>query len=98
MALHPACHVVEDYLAATFPRSVIKEFEWAAQQSWVFKVSGLHHTFQLLVSTKLLDQTPEYEIDRLLREWHVASRMRLAGREWTLVTLHGVSLGVPEAL
>jgi hypothetical protein len=96
MALHPACHVVEDYLAATFPGSVIKEFEWMAQRSWVFKVSVPRHTFQLLVSTKWLDQPNEHEIDRLLRDWHVASRMRLAGRAWTLVTAAGVTQGLPE--
>lgn len=96
MALHPACHVVEDYLAATFPGSVIKEFEWTALRSWVFKVSVPHHTFQLLVSTALLDLTNEHEVDRLLREWQVASRMRLAGREWVRVTGEGVSQGQPE--
>ncbi|HLJ59270.1 MAG TPA: hypothetical protein VKZ50_06030 [bacterium] len=96
MALHPACHVVEDYLAAMFPRSVIEEFEWSAQRSWVFKVSVPRKTFHLLVSTKLLDQTNEHEIDRLLRELQVASRMRLADREWPLLTAEGVVLGLPK--
>lgn len=96
MALHPVCHVVENYLAATFPRGVIEEFEWTAQRCWVFKVTVPRHTFQLLVSTKFLDETHDHEIDRFLREWHVASRMRVAGREWTLVTAQGVTQGVPE--
>lgn len=98
MALHPACHVVEDYLAATFPRSVIEEFEWTARRCWAFKVSVPRLNFQLLVSTQFLDKTHDHEIGRLLRDWQVASRMRMVGtKEWVYVADSGVSLGVPEA-
>ena len=100
MALHPACHIVEDYLAAWFPKSIIEEFEWTAQRSWAFKVSVPQWlprlTFQLLVSTQFLDKTHDHEIARLLQDWHVASRMRMVGKkDWVYVTDSGVSLGVP---
>jgi hypothetical protein len=102
MALHPACHIVEDYLAATFPLSIIEEFEWTAQRSWAFKVSVPQvfpqSHFQLLVSKQFLDKTDDHEIERLLRDWYVANRMRMVGKkEWVYVSASGVSLGVPEA-
>ncbi len=104
MALHPANHVVEDYLAGWFRKGVIEEFEWTERKCWVFKVECPKRTpecpirtLQLLVSTQFLDKTNDYEIGRLLHEWHVASRMRLAGPDGSvLVTLNGVSLGVPQ--
>ncbi len=75
MVLHPACHAVENYLAAWFPESVIEEFEWASKQCWVFQVSVARATFQVLVSTQFLDKTDEHEIERLLQDWHVAHRV-----------------------
>jgi len=97
MALHPACHVVEDYLAAWFPRGVIEEFEWTARRCWAFKVSVPRLTFQLLVSTQFMDKTHDAEIGRLLQDWHVASQMRVIGmKDWVYVTQTGVSFGAPE--
>jgi hypothetical protein len=104
MALHPASHAVEDYLAKWFRKGVIAEFELTEQQCWVFKVECPRRTpecpiatLQLRVSTQFLDKTNDYDIGRLLQEWYVAGRMRLAGPNgWVLVTLNGVSQGVPQ--
>jgi len=97
MAAHPACHTVEDYLAAMFPGSVIQEYEWKAERCWAFKVSISRHTFQLMVSTKFLNEAPDHEIERCLRGSYVASRMRQAGRAWILVTANGVTQGLPNS-
>ena len=93
MALHPACHAVEDYLAAWFPRSIIEEFEWAELRCWAFRVTVPTLTFQLLVSTQFLDETNDHDIGLLLDKWHVARQMRRAGAdEWVLVTLDGTRI------
>jgi hypothetical protein len=101
VALHPACHAVENYLASMFPRSVIEEFEWGPRRCWVFKVNVPSLSFQLLVSTRFLDETPDYEIERRLADWHVAQWMRLRpngrAREWTVVTAGGVTQATPES-
>ncbi len=97
MALHPACHAVETYLVAWFPAGVIEEYDWAERRCWVFKVSVPRHTFRLLVSTRFLDDTGDEEIGRLMHEWHVAARMRMAGaKEWVHVGCDGVTFADAE--
>jgi len=97
MALHPACHAVENYLAGWFPEGVIREFEWTARRAWVFEVSVPTLKLQLVVSTDFLDKTSDGDIGRLLHEWYVASRMRIVGtKRWVYLSHDGVSVGEPE--